>query len=178
MTSLPDDQATEERRSRWTALCFCQRGHSCTNTAAETPETAEEAERRLISSYAYLIRPRCVAKTQDMLQDGLFTFLSRLRLKGFVRFHSFQVRKSGDMDMDMVKLEGTTEFATNHDDWVHGVSFEPAGKIYVTVSGHAGENMHVYDVKDNKLLKKLNTDHHGGKIPLVLKPTRIIDCAT
>ena len=163
MTSLPDDQATEERRSRWTALCFCQRGHSCTNTAAETPETAEETERRLISSYAYLIRPRCVAKTQDMLQDGLFTFLSRLRLKGFVRFHSFQVSKSGDM----VKCEeGTTEFATNHENWVHGASFEPAGKMFVTVSGHAGKNMHVYDVKDNKLLQKLNTHHHGGKIPL------------
>ena len=62
------------------------------------------------------------------------------------------------------------EVETDHADWVHGVSFDPSdGELYVTVSGHIstqdGKNMnlHVYDVRDNSRISRLDTEHEGGK---------------
>ena len=42
--------------------------------------------------------------------------------------------------------------------------------MYVTVSGHVGQNLHVYNVNDNKLLKRLDTNHTGGKSSALSKP--------
>jgi WD40 repeat protein len=98
-----------------------------------------------------------------MLQDLILPLLQQ----GIIRFHRFHVDKT---TKDMSKLGEPTEVKSQHEDWIHGVSFAPAGKMYVTVSGHVGQNLHVYNVNDNKLLKRLDTNHTGGKSSALSKP--------
>jgi WD40 repeat protein len=77
---------------------------------------------------------------------------------------------------------------TDHRDWVHGISFAPDGKTFVTVAGHVGENLHVYDTKqiqglptwdpnaENQLHtmgthKKMDTKHNGGVMDVAHSPS-------
>ena len=66
-------------------------------------------------------------------------------------------------------------YKTEHDNWVHGISFAPDGKTFVTVSGHVGDNLHVYNTADIRISTeksssptsitvhaKKNTQHDGG----------------